>query len=375
VNLDILLETELEPIKRLSPSRFIELKTCALRGILSASNFSSLLPLSPNARLGSIIHKMYELASKKAIRSEADFSKEWDKALNQEEAKMISGLLEKNLVPLERHAKDFEVKKNMCLRGIKPLFQTQPVTQDKEDHFQSVRSSMPATGSEYWIETEDKKLGGIVDEIRQTGDGIEIIDYKSGELFETTPDGARQIKKAYEIQLKMYAGLYFLKFKKCPVKLRLLNLNQASVDVPFTLEECLSLVEEAKQKLKETGDLISHNKDWENLANPHPQTCRYCAFRPVCKKYINTEKHESDWPFDVIGKVKEKRLFQQNGYRVVVETNTGKFNVRGLDEQRHSIFNDEVENVMIFNLKKDSSPGNFIANDFTVSYATPHIFL
>ena len=375
MNLDVLLETELEPIKRLSPSRFIEIKTCALRGILATSKFPPLLPGSPDAHLGSIIHKMYDLASKKVIRSEADFSEEWDKALKQEEARMVSGSLEKNLVPLERHAKTFEVKKNMCLQGIKPLFQIQPATQDKENYFQSVRSSVPAIGSECWIETEDKKLGGIIDEIRRTSKGIEIIDYKSGELFETTPDGALQIKKAYEIQLKIYAGLYFLKFGECPVKLRLLGLNKASVDDPFTLEECISLVEEAKQKLKETNDLITDNKDWENLANPYPQTCRYCAFRPVCKKYITTEKHGSDWPIDVIGKIKEKRLFQQNGYRVVVETNIGKFNVRGLNEQYHLIFNDEVENVMIFNLKKDSSLGNFAANDFTVSYATPHAFL
>ena len=374
MDLNQLLETDLQPLSRISPSRFVELEECALRGIFAASKTPALLPGSPDARLGSIIHRMFELASKEAITSEDCFNEKWNEYLKQEENKMVSGLLEKNLVPLERHAKSFEVKKNLCLQKIKQLFPTRLLASPIEISLRTTSTPVVSRGSELWFETADKKIGGIIDNIRRVSDGVEIIDYKSGDLFEKAPDGSQQIKKVYQIQLKIYAALYYLKIGKWPAALKLTGLSQQSVDVSFTPEECSLLIEQAKQKFEEINNLIARKGSWEDLANPSPKTCRFCGFRPACKKYINHRKDEDGWALDAAGKIKEKKIFQ-NGYRIVLETSTGKLNIRGLKKQSHPALGEEVENVMLFNLRKDTSAGNFIAGDFTVSFATPFSFL
>ena len=54
----------IHPIKRISPSRFISLRECALREVWTANRQPSLLPTSPVAKLGTAIHKLLELAGK-----------------------------------------------------------------------------------------------------------------------------------------------------------------------------------------------------------------------------------------------------------------------------------------------------------------------
>lgn len=54
----------IHPLKRISPSRFISLRECALREVWTANRQPSLLPTSPVAKLGTAIHKLLELAGK-----------------------------------------------------------------------------------------------------------------------------------------------------------------------------------------------------------------------------------------------------------------------------------------------------------------------
>jgi CRISPR/Cas system-associated exonuclease Cas4 (RecB family) len=372
-DLNQLLETNLSPLARISPSRFIELEECALRGAIAASNISRLLPGSPNARLGSIIHKMFELASKRLINDAASFNEKWNETLAQTEAAMASGGLEEHLVPLELHVKNFEVKKNLCLLGIKKLLQLRTMEPLYKDQPRTTSSTAGISGSELSFETQDKKVGGVIDAIHYGEHGVEIIDYKSGTIVEETPAGAI-IKKAYQVQLKIYASLYYLKTGSWPVKLKLLGINQQVFDVPFTPEECLLLIEQVKQKLEEINGLLVPGQQWEDLASPSPAACRFCAFRPVCKKYVNSIKEGNDWPVDAAGIIVEKQKFK-NGYRVVLQTTGGKLVVRGLDENRHPVLNEPVENIMLFNLRPDTSAEHFTGGIFTASFATPFSFL
>ena len=50
-------------LERISPSRFVSLDNCNLRELWVTPDHSPLLPVSPRARLGSIVHRLLELAS------------------------------------------------------------------------------------------------------------------------------------------------------------------------------------------------------------------------------------------------------------------------------------------------------------------------
>jgi len=372
MDLNQLLGTSLSQLARISPSRFIELEECSLRGVLSASKVPRLLPGSPDARLGSVIHKMFDLAAKGLIYDDLSFNEKWNESLVLTESAMASGVLEEHLVPLELHTKNFQVKKNLCILGIKKLLLLRPINQSIKTQLLTTGAPSSTVGSELWFETPDKKVGGLVDAIRFTGNGVEIIDYKSGAIVEETPDGTI-VKKAYQIQLKIYAGLYYLKTGSWPVKLTLLGLNEQDFDVSYTPQECLQLIEQVKEKLDEINGLIALERHWEDMASPSPTACRFCAFRPACKKYINTTKEGTDWPLDATGKILERQKFK-NGYRIVLQTAGGEMIVRGLDEHRHPILEEAVENIMLFNLRTDTSAGHFTGGTFTASFATPLSF-
>lgn len=371
MDLNLILSSKLLPLEKISPSRFIELEECSLRVSLAASGIPHLIPNSPAARLGTIIHKMFDLASKGVINTEIDFDKEWIKLLAKVENIMASNSLEKYFVPLNLNVRYFDVKKDLCLLGVQKILGLKKSNFYSQGLAQSQRSPN-FTGSELYFETSDQKVNGVVDDIRQGKDGIEIIDYKSGVIIEETSTGT-EIKNSYQIQLKIYAALYYFNKGFWPSKLTLLGINQQDFTVPFTPEECLSLIAKAKQKLEEVNNSIISARPWEELASPSARACKFCQYRPVCKKYLTLVKGESEYPIDIVGKILEKREFK-NGYRLVLQCDSEDIVVRALDTERHSVLKEQVESIMLFNLRPDTSSKHFINGKFTVSYTLPNSF-
>ena len=67
-------------IKRISPSQFYSMKNCAYKLLLAeAFDKKPLLPVSPDAYFGTVLHKMLELIAKGIVKSEDDFNAEFDK--------------------------------------------------------------------------------------------------------------------------------------------------------------------------------------------------------------------------------------------------------------------------------------------------------
>ena len=98
-------------IKRISPSQFYSMKNCAYKSLLAeAFNKKPLLPVSPNAYFGTVLHKMLELIAKGIVKSEDDFNAEFDKQVN-----LLEDDLKKNgfdfFVPLKIKLKNFGLKK------------------------------------------------------------------------------------------------------------------------------------------------------------------------------------------------------------------------------------------------------------------------
>jgi CRISPR/Cas system-associated exonuclease Cas4 (RecB family) len=162
-------------------------------------------------------------------------------------------------------------------------------------------SSVQARSAEQWLETQDKQVGGQVDLISITPDGVTLKDYKSGTIHEGD-EGT--IKEAYSMQLKLYAAIYHDAYGEWPKTLELAPLFGQPQQVPFTEKECLELLEQAKAELARVNSLVER-KAIQDAANPSPKCCRYCGFRPVCSKYLKAIQIPSanSWPSDVVGRI------------------------------------------------------------------------
>jgi hypothetical protein len=270
------------------------------------------------------------------------------------EAAMLSNPLERHLVPLEETANDYEVKKIMALNMIHSFGSSD------SSHDIARKESL----AEQWLETKDGKIGGRIDLIQDTQHGIVITDYKTGNIFNA---GTDQPKEEYQEQLKLYAGLCFEKFNKWPERLILAGIDLATCEVKVSQSECIRLVEQAKQNLDDTNELISSGLAAEDFAIPSPAACRYCPFRPGCHKYWQARQDTEEWPIDIIGSIKERGVSGNRFGRIVVERGDKKYVVRGLS-QRHRFLNKECNNVLICNLGNDTSPGNYVEKLLTAGY-------
>jgi RecB family exonuclease len=355
----ILLKGKLKILDRISPSKFTALNGCPLREIWSANNEARLLPLSPSAHLGTAVHKLIESASRGQIRDEAGMVACWEESNRNIENEMQSNYLEKHLVPLELNANNYEVKRNMAFNVTRTFFR---------GNIKSVATaSEKKLESEVWVETEDGKIGGRIDLVKHVDERTEIFDYKTGAIIDSYSE-SDEIKQEYKQQLKLYAALYFSKFGVWPVRIALVGLDQHEYEIVFDKNECINILNDAKKKLCELNALIEGGSSSESFARPSPQNCRYCLYRPACQRYWDQRQDNDQWPLDVQGMIKEKKILGNGSCRIILENGSKRFVIRGLSSDRHLFLKEEFKEAMFCNLGHDSTGGFFIERLLTTGY-------
>ena len=293
----------LGPLKRISPSQLPLFNQCKLRATWSSNHAQALLPLVPSAHLGIVIHKVLEKAERGEIVDDKSFFSGWDDCVNQEENKMSCSWIEQHLVPLEKSAIYYEVKKQQCLLMVRELASI-------TSHSRAKTNSDKRALHEVWLQTSEGKAGGYVDAILPSSEGDVIVDYKTGVIAE--PDlitSGQGIRSDYQIQMKLYAALYNSMFGKWPASIELIGLDGVSHPIFFQPEECLELLDDALELLSEVNSMISTESRsivLRRLASPSPVACRFCLYRPCCPSYWQKRsEQEGDWPHDTRGKLKE----------------------------------------------------------------------
>lgn len=375
----------LKPLRRVSPSRFFSLTECALREILSASHQAPLLPSSPAARLGSAIHRLLEAAGKGALReiNLTAIERVWGELVEQTEQGMRQSWLERSLVPLSRAIPHYEVRKIRACHKAEEVARAVGVV----PHARSTSAPGPDR-FESWIETSDGLVGGSIDEIQETTAGTILRDYKSGHIIERQADGsASDIDEKYKLQLKLYAALFGAKYGRWPTKLEVVPLQGSEKEISFTPVECDRLLSAAIATLKELNDRINqalrlsdHEQAIASFANPTPDHCRNCCFRPSCKSYqaAHDFSQSDDWPRDVWGTVSEFKILGNKRLTLAVRMaspRAGSIRVRGLTgtNDRHPALKyiREGEQVAIYNLKGKVELGELRETMSTVIYLEP----
>jgi hypothetical protein len=238
-------------------------------------------------------------------------------------------------------------------------------------------------GFEVWVETADHLVGGRIDEMRPGPSGIELRDYKTGQILDAdTPEGIDTVKMDYQTQLRLYAALYACQFGQWPSHLKVVDLDGREFEVPFEIAACEAVLDEAYRVLETVNKKIHTSRSAQEavnmLATPSPSSCAACGYRPECLAY-RTARQESGltgWPTDVFGTLQYARNLADGRVSLGINTPSGAntpTRVRNLApaESRHPAlkFLKEGDQLGIFNVKGDQKGTDFSESPMTTVYS------
>ena len=353
------MQTALKPLQRISPSQLSSLKKCRLRAVWASNRVPNSLPISPSSRLGIVVHRIIEITEKCSMDEEA-FQKPWDQCVHEQEAQMDKSWFERHLVPLSITAHDFHLKRSQCFL----------LLQARDSVAQSKKPAASKSFHEQWLQSKDGLVVGKADEIRVGREGLTIIDYKTGNVFGQSTE--TEVLSEYKEQLKLYAALFHEEHGDWPHDLIVVSLDGKSHHISYEQNECLALLEESKNMLRQVNGIIEANdKAPRKLASPSQTNCRYCLYRPICEPYFLARQVNSaeGWPNDAWGIVTEKKILRNGLLKVVLTplSGTSLVSIRGLQLERHAAL-DVFQKIGVFSLYSDNSDNNYKEGPFTTIY-------
>lgn len=344
---------ELKTLNRISPSRYTALGRCSLCVILSNSLDYPLLPYSPNNHLGNIIHKTVEHIIKGEVQNSNDFNKIWTQFQEEEEQKLIAAGF--NIyVPISKSVSGFTIKKLLT----RSILDRKKINIDKK-HDDAVITS------EKWLESKDKKIGGYIDIIYSSNEYIKIVDLKTGRISE---DG-NSIKEDYETQVKLYAFLYYENNNRFPNDLAVIDIQHKEYNIPFEGQECLDLANKAVKLLNALNNKIEAGQT-DELANPDPEYCSFCLYRPACNKYWSHIKVEDQKVFcDLKGKLLDFRVFENGSINIYLDKGTDKYSICHIDNGMAEILPGLIDKeIFVYNVIRTQDEMKFKALKTTNIY-------
>lgn len=374
-------ELDLKPLARISPSRYSSLLECRLREVWSAGHEGRLLPLSPAARLGLVVHALLKdaVSGKLAYEGKAEITKRWNELILEVESDMRNSWMDAHLTPLRESIRDYEVRR---IRAINHVVE---MVSSEKHRLKQFNFDKPLSGSEVWVQSDSGLIGGFIDRVCRSEKGLIIQDYKTGSIHDQWSQlGNGQIREGYKIQLKLYAALYAKSSGTWPQRIELVPLSRKPVSIDYDPQNCLRLLDHANRTLNEVNAIINSSsltreKMVRTLASPSAHNCRFCAFRPGCEPYQATRKsHDTkiaDWPHDVLGEIVS--ISQVGNQNIVITVRPKKNNpwvlhIRDINPmpQRHPVL-EHIKTgdiVGLYNLRAGGSSNTFSESSLAVIY-------
>lgn len=356
-----LLPIMYKKVKRISPSQFYSALQCPYKMVLAeAYCYKPLIALSPNTYLGSVLHYLIELITKKVIIDLPTFEQYWTDAIQKKEMELkMEGL--HNLTPLKNHVKDFGLKKEYLLQ----MIMTRSIGSNPRGGNSRYKSEMP-------LFDDTGKVYGKADLVYAGDDHIDIYDFKTGnitqEALNENGETVQLIKEEYEYQLKLYAYLYFLRTGKNPDNLYLVALDKKKVNIPFTPENGEKIYKKALDLLdKLDNGLVSETL--ESQACCSVSNCTFCMYRPACKHYKRWMNGQQDVTNDISGVLSAFKVFPNGNACAYIMDGGNNRIVSGFNQKDEASFNLNINKCLVFyNVKKDKNSINLTATKFTTIY-------
>jgi hypothetical protein len=307
---------------------------------------------------------------------------EWLKLVEIAEGEMRGSWLERSLVPLSKTVPQYEVRKiRACIKAAEVAKESvrQPQTS----------GTLAPNRFESWVETPDGLVGGSIDQVKETGGGAILRDFKSGHVINIeTQSAGPEVKEEYKLQLKLYAALFASKHGRWPVKLEVVPLQGPTREIPFDAGECNQLLEEAVSLLNGLNERIElasrqpiATAAIRTFATPSPSNCRFCVFRPRCEAFQSAKDStatDADWPRDIWGVICDFKVLENQKIGLGLKVSGYPYEIariRGINptSERHPAlpYIREGERVALYNLKGNAERGELSEAQATVIYLVP----
>lgn len=361
-------------VRAISPSIFESMRLCKLYGAFISLKLLPLLPQSPRRHIGTIIHKAIEAASYGKITTETEFEAEWENLASAFDKEMSANWLERNFVPIKNNVPSYEISKLKCWAFIR--HKILPHIKGFQQLPSLTGLSPGVMGIEKFLKSKDSLIAGRVDAFFSIDGKIQIIDYKSGDIFEDY--GEIEVKKAYATQMKIYAALFFENYNKWPDELLIIDLNGNQINVNFSQEECKRLTVELSSFAQEINHVLADadtpfGKILERLASPNLKSCMWCTWRPLCQPYWDATPGPGmgGWPADARGVLLERRQMENGMILAKIKGENcpqGICTIRGLNPLRHPALTEQKGEFLFFSLVPDKVEGRFREGSFTAVY-------
>jgi hypothetical protein len=142
-----------------------------------------------------------------------------------------------------------------------------------------------------------------------------IWDYKSGNVYDESPHGAKIVKESYVRQLLLYGYLVNENYGRYPDVGKLLMQGEA-VEIQLEADRCTNEAIQAVSLLDSFNEKLTSSVDVTDLATPSPSACRWCNFKTLCPAFwreVNEDWTEQLGSAAIRGTLKSAPTQIQNG--------------------------------------------------------------
>lgn len=272
--------------EQISPTGYEEIRLCFLRfAFRQDGKFSKHQIPNPASVLGIASHKLYQelwngsLLGTNNVRSRLETM--WDEEVATGFARMKEAA--SGEVPDPKTWPFYQVKR------ISTILDIVRITSGDES---SRESSSSSTQAEVWLKGHGGLMIGQADVIHTSEAGTEIVDYKTGRIFdsEESSNGESTLKPAYKRQLLIYSDLYHEMYGVWPFRATISSLNDGSFSIVPDPVEAGKISSEAMDLLRQFNQQAAMDA-FE--ASPSEEACLYCQFKAVCTAYLG--RSEVGW--------------------------------------------------------------------------------
>jgi hypothetical protein len=127
------------------------------------------------------------------------------------------------------------------------------------------------------------------------------------------------------------------------------------------------MIKTATDYLDDLNSRINAGLNPDTFAEPSPENCRFCSYRPACKEYWAKRENQRGWPADFEGLITEKKLLGNGSFKVKLESQKESVSIRALTPERN-VFLNNCKEAMFCNLGKDTAAGYYKEIPMTTGY-------
>jgi RecB family exonuclease len=305
----------LHPLEYITPSSFFALSNCFLQAAFRVdASYVTFQP--PAVRLGTACHSLLERVAKGVLIDapsetwQDELESIWNEEINKQESSLLASVQERHFGRAETWPKYALQKARVFIKANKLLAYQHKRLQSGQRYGRSA--------SERPYQAYNGRLRGRVDMILESHRGVELVDYKTGNILDEDEAGDFTIKESYRQRLLLYAAMHHDCTGVWPVRGHLVPLTGMPVSVDIDPIEAELIVQLAIQQMAQFNKCVSQVEQPADLASPSPEACRYCNYKAYCPAFWNYTFDASVWDSVAHLQVTVLDIYQQHQGRTAL---------------------------------------------------------